>query len=306
MIKRFFILACMLLAIFDGSSQNYAEYLDAARKHIKNSNFEQARKVYNMYIDLTNGRRDPELDKALSLARNKNNSHGSTPKPSVDQSKLINEYYDKAAEAYSSGDYDEAFKFFKKAADLGDDSSMFYVGDLYYTYYGSDKDAIEWYKKAANKGNVSALVNMGYAYSRGNNYKEAVKCYRKAAEKGEPTAMYNLGVCYENGRGVSTSYADAKTWYKKAISKGSVSALNGLGYLYFKGYGVKQNYTEAFNLYKQAAEFGHPKAQSYVGFMYENGLGVERDKSLAKMWYQKAAHQGDEQAIERLKLSKFK
>ncbi|MBQ1931964.1 MAG: sel1 repeat family protein, partial [Muribaculaceae bacterium] len=68
------------------------------------------------------------------------------------------------------------------------------LGDCYYNGRGVDQnydEAVKWYRKAAKQGNAPAQYNLGYCYYNGHgvdkNYDEAVNWYRKAAEQG-----YNL------------------------------------------------------------------------------------------------------------------
>jgi TPR repeat protein len=65
---------------------------------------------------------------------------------------------------------------------------------------GNYTEAVKWWRKAAEKGNAKAQYNLGWCYANGQgvpqNYTEAVKWWRKAAEQGDASAQYNLGVCY--------------------------------------------------------------------------------------------------------------
>jgi TPR repeat protein len=90
-------------------------------------------------------------------------------------------------------------------------------------------EAIKWYRKAAEQGNAPAQFNLGVNYENGQgvnqDYNEAVKWYRKAAEQGNATAQSNLGVMYENGEGVEKDDDVAVDWYTKSAKAGYANAI---------------------------------------------------------------------------------
>ena len=105
-------------------------------------------------------------------------------------------------------DYDEAAKWYAKAAAQGLAAAQFDLGAMYEDGTGVPQDykeALKWYSKAADQGNTGALFNLGLIYYLGEgvpqDYTEAAKWYTKAAEQGDTDAQYNLGLMYEKGRG---------------------------------------------------------------------------------------------------------
>jgi serine/threonine protein kinase len=96
-------------------------------------------------------------------------------------------------------DYEESFKWFQKAANLGEPNAQFNVGMMYAAGTGAKQDLIEaakWYKKSAEQGKTSAQLNLGMMYVSGRgirqNLPEGVKWLSKAAEQGDTTAKANL------------------------------------------------------------------------------------------------------------------
>ena len=71
---------------------------------------------------------------------------------------------------------------------------------LEYYKAGDYTNAVKYYKQAAEQGVADAQCNLGVCYEKGEgvakNYTEAVKWYRKSAEQGVAKAQYNLGLCY--------------------------------------------------------------------------------------------------------------
>ena len=59
--------------------------------------------------------------------------------------------------------YSEALKWYKKAADLGNDSAMYNIGSMYENGRGvirNKSEAVKWYEKAAAKGNKDAISRL--------------------------------------------------------------------------------------------------------------------------------------------------
>ena len=69
------------------------------------------------------------------------------------------------------------------------------LGDCYYNEQNYE-EAVKWYRKAAEQGHVAAQKSLGVCYQFGKGVeqsdKEAVKWYRKAAEQGLAAAQNNL------------------------------------------------------------------------------------------------------------------
>ena len=181
-------------------------------------------------------------------------------------------------------------------------------------YYGNGvkqdyNEAAKWFRKAAEQGNADAQNNLGLAYFNGNgvpqDYNEAAKWSRKAAEQGNADAQNNLGLAYFYGNGVPQDYNGAVKWYRKAADQGNAYAQNNLGLAYFYGNGVPQDYNEAAKWFRKAADDGHHWAQYNMGFCYEFGHGVPKNFSLAESFYKKAAESGHKNAIDALKRFKY-
>ena len=136
-------------------------------------------------------------------------------------------------------------------------------------YYGNGvkqdyNEAAKWFRKAAEQGHADAQNNLGLAYFNGNgvpqDYNEAVKWYRKAADQGNAYAQNNLGLVYFNGIGVLKNYNEAAKWFRKAADDGHHWAQYNVGLCYEFGYGVPKNFSLAESFYKKAAESGNKNA----------------------------------------------
>jgi len=82
-----------------------------------------------------------------------------------------------------------------------------------WTFPKDYEEAAKWFRKAAEQGLDAAQWSLGVLYENGEgvpkDYQEAAKWYRKALNKEMFTAQFSLGVMYMLGNGVPQNYVDA-------------------------------------------------------------------------------------------------
>ncbi|MGO4713168.1 hypothetical protein [Bradyrhizobium sp. 2TAF24] len=127
--------------------------------------------------------------------------------------------------------YDEAVKWYDRAADGGIVPAMFRLGTLYEKGLGVAKDvdaARRYYIRAAEHGNAKAMHNLAVldadGGSKGPNYKSAAQWFRKAADYGVSDSQYNLGILYARGIGVEQNLAESYKWFSLAASQGDADS----------------------------------------------------------------------------------
>ena len=196
-------------------------------------------------------------------------------------------------------DYNEAVKWFTKAAQQGLADAQNNLGEMYDNGQGTPQDyneAVKWLTKAAQQGHAKAQNNLGLMYYKGQgvsqDYNQTVKWFTKAAQQGHAKAQYNLGLMHAKGRGVPQNYDEMVKWFTKAAIQGIPEAQFNLGVIYFNGLSVTEDYREAANWFTKAAAQGMAEAQFNIGLMYYEGQGVPQDYKVAAKWYTKAAAQG--------------
>lgn len=90
---------------------------------------------------------------------------------------------------------------------------------------GKFEEAAKFYQKAAEQGHVPAQFNMGIMYDIGRgvtqDYQQAIFWYGKAAEHGSVQAQNNLGFMYSEGKGVARDYITAHMWFNIAGARGN-------------------------------------------------------------------------------------
>jgi localization factor PodJL len=151
----------------------------------------------------------------------------------------------------------------RTAALKGDATAAYEVGVRYAEGRGvaaSYEDAAKWYDRAAQAGVVPAMFRLGTLYEKGLGVKKdfdvARRYYMQAAERGNAKAMHNLAVLDADGGGKGANYKSAAQWFRKAAERGVADSQFNLGILYARGIGVEQNLAESFKWFSLAAAQG--------------------------------------------------
>jgi localization factor PodJL len=151
----------------------------------------------------------------------------------------------------------------RTAALKGDPSAAYEIGVRYAEGKGvpiSYDDAAKWYDRAAQAGVVPAVFRLGTLYEKGLSVKKDIdiarRYYLQAAERGNAKAMHNLAVLDADGGGKGANYKSASQWFRKAADRGVADSQFNLGILYARGIGVEQNLAESFKWFSLAAAQG--------------------------------------------------
>ncbi len=123
--------------------------------------------------------------------------------------------------------YTEAFKYFKKAAELGYPKAQFNVATYYFNGKATTKnnaEAYKWYLKSALQGYEIGQFFAGYCLKYGIGVKtdevESVNWLRKSAIQGNYVAQYLLGLAFRDGRGVAKDNVESQKWIGFAAKNG--------------------------------------------------------------------------------------
>lgn len=125
-----------------------------------------------------------------------------------------------------------------RAAENGVPEVQFWLGVAFeqHLWFGvtDDQEALKWLRKAAELGNPDAQATLGMRYEIGEgveqDYAQAAYWFRRAAEHvpdlgGAGQARNNLGNLYEQGYGVPKDYVQAYMWFSLAGNDGSVASI---------------------------------------------------------------------------------
>jgi localization factor PodJL len=151
----------------------------------------------------------------------------------------------------------------RTAALKGDPAAAYEVGVRYAEGKGvpaNYDEAAKWYDRAAQAGLVPAVFRLGTLYEKGLSVKKDIdiarRYYLQAAERGNAKSMHNLAVLDADGGGKGANYKSASQWFRKAADRGVADSQFNLGILYARGIGVEQNLAESFKWFSLAAAQG--------------------------------------------------
>ena len=140
--------------------------------------------------------------------------------------------FSEGTQAYDRGNYVTAMNELHPLAEQGLAPAQFYLGLMYENGQSVPQDyeeAARWYLKAAKQGHDGAQNNLGKLYEEGQGVEQdhiiAVQWYHKAADQGLSAAQFNLAEMYMNGRGVKPNTDQAQVWYRKAAAQGHRKAI---------------------------------------------------------------------------------
>jgi TPR repeat protein len=120
-------------------------------------------------------------------------------------------------------DYDEAAKWYAKAASQGLAKGNYSLGMLH--MYGllkqaSLEEAEKFQEIAFQQGNCEGYFELAKYYAQNHNPEKAFKFFSAAAIKNHAASINGLGICYQNGMGTSKDLELAKTLYKNSCDLG--------------------------------------------------------------------------------------
>ena len=237
-------------------------------------------------------------------------------------------FYKCGIKAENRGDYNSAFVFFKKSADLNYVKAVTKVGDYYNpsTNYrhcvvkGDVLKAIEWYQKAVNLGSIDAMLKLGNVYlNRLGDYKKSTELYTKAANSGSIKAMKILGALCDKEwfhKAINSLTKNANlddttamceiaeifwnnledkyksiNWYEQAIKLGDNEAALSLALLYTTKYDPTSSYFyRGIEIYRKLANTGNSIAMLHIAYYY---LNKRDDNGSALSWFTKSANLGN-------------
>jgi TPR repeat protein len=194
--------------------------------------------------------------------------------------------------------YDEAIKWYTRAAGQGSSISQMNLAQMYEKGMGVKQDfqqAKTWYRKAMESGSGEALYRLAALNDKTGDDAEALKLYRRGVQHEDYRAMVDLGEKYEQGRGVKKDEVQAVRLYEQAGERSKWAQFK-LGILYMQGKGVPKDEAKALQWWQKSADGGNAKAQNNLGFMYDRGIAVQRDYKKALDWYLLAQGRGVPQA----------
>jgi hypothetical protein len=203
-----------------------------------------------------------------------------------------------AAQLEQEQNYDEAIKWYNRAAAQGFRSAELNLAQMYENGIGvkqNKAEARKRYRKLASLGDGEARWRAARLAAADQDYAEALQLYNRSIRDGDQRALVELGQMYEQGRGVPKDVRRAVELYERAAEQ-SRWARAKLGVLYLEGNEIPKDYEKARRWLQRAAADGNPAARNNLGLMYDRGLGVGVDHAAAADLYLAALRGGNVQA----------
>jgi TPR repeat protein len=168
------------------------------------------------------------------------------------------------------------------------------------------EQAAKYFAKAASQGNAEGMYNLARLTDRGLGVKKdhnlALKLLQQAAAQppehpifecypnvGVAEAEHALGVRYFEGISVRKDLSVAAYWYQRASDHGNALAANNLGSMYLDGLAVDKDLDKAEQLLELAARRGNPLAMLSLAELRLS----KNDFQMAKIWYDRACEAGN-------------
>ena len=184
-------------------------------------------------------------------------------------------------------DYEEEEKWYKKALGKNYMIPLSRLGNIY-EKKGDYKEAEKWYKKGVQNDNRGAINSLALLYEREGNSEESEKLLIKLSEKNDFFGMLSLSEKYHNEK----NYEEAEKIDKKLYELGAVDRINLIG----KAEEYKKNYEEAEKWYLIGANQGNVESMLNLGIFYDKIKGG-KDKEKAAEWYEKASNLNESRAM---------
>jgi hypothetical protein len=197
----------------------------------------------------------------------------------------------KARDAYGRGDFETARRYLEPAADNGDITASFYLGEMYRLGRGvqaSTLKALQYYQNVVDaltqdesdrdrlRMIIDAVVKVADIYRKGDakenlkaNPEVAFRLYTIAASYGHPSAHYSQGLMWLDGEGVKASPSKAVRWLFHAAKRRHPLAQARLGELYWSGDEVKRDRARAFMWYMLATQSARPEEHPAIFDRYD-------------------------------------
>lgn len=166
---------------------------------------------------------------------------------------------------------------------------------------GSFDEAIKWWQKAAEAGDGRAATNLGLLYMQKEipgagshgvlefDAAKALEYFIMGHENGDMKAGRHVGLCYRDGVGTEKDAAKAFEWFEKAAERGDSSSALYMADCILKGEGTEQNIPDAISRYSALVECeGHDVTTGAyaLGHIYYDGEYLPKNTELAKTFFE--------------------
>lgn len=194
--------------------------------------------------------------------------------------------------------YDEAFRCYSEAAEMGNKFAQYKVGMMYLNGSGCNADieaGTKWIEKSIEKNDgqkipAASYYVLGRLYERDGQYEAAFKYYDKGNEAGTPISdiKYRLGKLYLEGKGCKKDVLKGIGLLKEASENQDVRASFLLGKIYEEN----KNSEKALQYYQKSID----KSSDKIDTDHKNDEGDQKNVQSGIALLKQASTQGSVQA----------
>ncbi|GLE07271.1 hypothetical protein PINS_up017331 [Pythium insidiosum] len=178
------------------------------------------------------------------------------------------------AEPPIAADRAASVPFFVQAAEAGDASAQFFMGQL---LRRSKTTAARSSSSRSSTARATRSTRSSPTTTLFLHYLD------HAMQAGDEDALFCMADMYFHGSdGFDRDLEQARLFYEASAEAGSADAFCCLGALYYNGEGVKRDYEKAFMYYQEAADRHSMEAWKNLADMYYAGRGVPKNKATAE------------------------
>jgi TPR repeat protein len=151
----------------------------------------------------------------------------------------------------------------------------------------NDVKYIYWLRKAADVGDPSSMRTLANEYLSGYRIKKdtekAKSLYERAGAKGDCSAYAKLGEMWHYGKGLSKNYTKASSYYNKSVELGCIETKTNLAKMFIFGQGESKNYAKAERLLNEAvlSKYGSYGAFQMLNYLYYSNYSSNKDPVVA-------------------------
>jgi TPR repeat protein len=193
-----------------------------------------------------------------------------------------------------------AAQYWKMAADRGLVLGMLGYGFCLENGRGVQRDeagAALYYKRSADEGDARAQFHYGASLERDRDYAAAAHYYKMSADGKYALGIWKYALCLRTGQGVEKDEFGADSYIRMLQGGRDREGLNALGNALRYGLGLPIDKVEAVRWYHKAGDLALVAALVNLGLCYERGEGVSADMVQAAWFYKLAADLGDKDAM---------
>lgn len=210
-------------------------------------------------------------------------------------------------------DYAQAFKWFEKAAVMGNKFAQFSLANLYYYGNGVEQSyekAFDWYSRSAKQGQPYAAYAIAQMFSKGeyvekdesqtqSYYKQALAKFLKLEtdDQADDNLFYKIGRMFKLGFGTDSNVSKAIEYFKRAADLGNKNAMRSMALEYISGENVEQDVDKGIEMLTELADNGDTMSVYKLGKIYLNGDAVFKDLDKAEKYLRQAADDNNEYAV---------